>query len=105
MKAIINGKRYNTEAPNTIAVAEYSSSGSRNDFQYYKEALFRTGKGSWFLAGEGHGMTKYAGHYGNMSGWGSSIIPLSKDDALAWLERNNEFDAIEKYFASQVCDA
>ena len=108
MKAIINGRRYNTEAPRTECLGEDWGEGlGRNDFHYYFERLYRTGKGKYFLAGEGGPMTKYAVRTGNGQErrGGERIIPLTPEEAREWLERltclyNDEraLSAIEKYF-------
>lgn len=50
MKRVINRTIYDTEAAEFIA--NYSYSNSR-DFRYIDEDLYRTGKGNWFIAGEG----------------------------------------------------
>ena len=53
MKKIIEGKVYDTETAD--CAAEWSSPHTRSDFHYCEEGLYRTKKGTWFLAGEaGH---------------------------------------------------
>lgn len=76
MKAIINGKRYNTETATEVASDGY---GLPNDFRSWEEVLYLTPRGNWFLWGKGGPMTKYRQDTGN--GWtgGSRIIPLSPD--------------------------
>ena len=50
-------------------------------------------------------MSKYARPCGDMTGGGSDIIPLTKGEALEWLENHDETDAIEKYFANEIEEA
>ena len=52
-------------------------------------------------------MSKYARAVGqNEVGGGSTIIPLSKTDALAWFEdHTNDSKIYEKYFADILEDA
>lgn len=84
MKRVINGKIYNTET--AIFIANDESSLSMSDYRYYDESLYKTKKGTFFLAGRGHAMTKWATHNGNSSGWGEGIELLSENEALTWCE-------------------
>ena len=104
MRKIIEGKRYDTETATKVADDSYSNYG---DLGYWSEELYRTQKGTWFLAGEGGAMTRYARSIGqNEVGGGGAIIPLTKTEALAWLEaHNSDSDAIEEYFSDVVEDA
>lgn len=87
MKAIIDGKTYNTETAEKLAEVCNPSAGT-SDFSWWEEALYRTKRGAYFLAGGG----------GSLSGWakaaigggrtgGSGIKRLSEEDARAWAER------------------
>ena len=58
MRAIINGKKYDTSTAEYIASASYS--GSRSDFQWWEEDLYRKRTGEFFVSGEGGPMTRYA---------------------------------------------
>ena len=104
MKAIIEGKRYDTETAREIA--SYSNGLGGGDFRNIEETLYRTKNGAFFLAGSGGAMTKYAEGNGNTT-WGSSkIIPLSDADALSWLENKaNDPEAIEREFSNRIKDA
>lgn len=94
MKKVINGKRYDTETAQEVAM--YQSDYPMNDFNYYCETLYKKKTGEFFLFGEGHGLSKYAHHYGNSSGWGEHIIPLTIDRAKRWAEKldGDEYEAI-----------
>ena len=104
MEKVINGKRYDTETAEQIAAASYSHYG---DSQYWCEGLYRTKKGDWFLVGEGSAMSRYSRAVGqNEVGGGSAITPLTKSDALAWLEDHTEdSEAYEEYFTGIVIEA
>lgn len=102
MKAIINGKRYNTETATRVAEHEYGSGG---DFEMVREALFCTPRGNWFLAGYGGVRSRYAEHVGHESWGGAGIRPIDAPAALSFLEAWEEFDAIEKYFYGSIEDA
>lgn len=102
MKKTINGKRYDTETAELVAEYSYSNS---NDFHYLSEELYRTKKGNWFIAGEGGAASKYAKSSGNSSFGSSDIEAISKDEALEWLQKYDENDAIDKYFAEEIEEA
>ena len=104
MKAIIKGKRYNTETAEWIA--SYHNGCTTSDFKYLSEDLYRTKNGNWFIAGEGGPMTTYARHVGNgnKSG-GKKIIPLTQDDVIQWLEQHEETEVLETYFPEHIDDA
>lgn len=106
MKAIINGKRYDTNAPMTQEVASWSNGLSYSDFGHVVEALYRTGHGNWFLVGSGGPMSRYAERSGSNS-WsgGSRLVPVTAQDAQAWLEEKGQTSAIEKWFAADIQDA
>jgi hypothetical protein len=97
MKKIIDGKIYNTET--AILIIHEDNSLSVNDFAYESEALYLTKKGTYFLHGEGGGLSKYATRKQNTSRWGETIFLLTKDQALEWCERNSiDVDQIAKHF-------
>lgn len=95
MKAIINGKKYDTET------AEFMASDSANcpcnDFAYWEESLYKKKTGEFFLMGKGGGLSKYAKSCGQNSWTGSkAITPLTLEEAKEWVENhaNSEFEDI-----------
>jgi len=103
MKAIIDGKRYNTET--ATEVAEYWNGLGGGDFGRYEESLYKTAKGAWFLAGKGGPMSPYAQSVGNGQSGGEGIRPITADEAREWLEKKNEIDALDEHFADHIEDA
>lgn len=103
MKAIIDGKRYDTET--ATEVASYDNGLGYSDFRQLSETLYRTKNGRWFTSGEGGPMTSYARPAGDMRTGGRAIRPLSDEEARSWLESNRESEALEQYFADQIEDA
>jgi len=103
MKRIINGKTYNTDTANYIA--NFSNGLGNRDFSNVDEDLYVTDNGAFFLCGKGGPMTKYSVPCGNMTGGGSDIIPLSKRDALNWMESNGSSEDIEEYFSDLIEEA
>lgn len=97
MKKIINGKLYNTETAQEVA--SYSTNDSWRDFSHVEETLYKKRTGEYFLFGEGGPASKYARRVESNS-WssGSSIIPLSYDDAKQWAEDHLDADDYMKEF-------
>jgi hypothetical protein len=98
MKKVINGKLYNTETATKIA-SNCSSGIGMSDFRFFDESLYVTKNKMFFLAGEGHAMTKWASDNGNTRSWGEGIKQMSYEKALKWCEDAEiEPEIIEKYF-------
>jgi hypothetical protein len=96
MKAIIDGLQYNTEK--AILIGRFEARCYCTDFAYYHEALYKTAKGAYFLAGEGNARSKYAISYGDSSGPGSDITPLTSEEAQNWAENYLEPEVVEPWF-------
>lgn len=96
MQKVIKGKMYNTETSCYLGSEQY---GYPRDFSYYYERLYRTKKGTFFLHGEGGGMSKYRCRCLNGS-WasGEDIIVLDEDEAREWVERNLSAEEYECIF-------
>lgn len=103
MKTIINGKRYDTEK--ATFVAEYSEGYGSGDFRFLEEKLYRTQNGSWFLHGQGGPLTDYCEQHGSMRTGSERIEPFTENEAAAWLERTNNFNALEMHFADKIAEA
>ncbi|MBK8132801.1 MAG: hypothetical protein IPN63_07795 [Gammaproteobacteria bacterium] len=99
MKAIINGKKFDTDTAEHIANASYS--GSRSDFQWWEEDFYRKRTGECFLAGRGGPMTRYAVAVDqNSRTGGSKITPLSEEEAREWLECHADAETYEQVFGA-----
>jgi hypothetical protein len=103
MIKVVNGRRYNTKTAEKLAT--YGNGLSVTDFRHYDESLYKTKKGSFFLAGEGGPMTKYSQPCGDMTGGGENIIPLTEQEALSWCEDRDEVEVINDHLADLVEDA
>lgn len=95
MKKIIQGKLYDTDKAKMVA--GYSAPCGRSDFHYYEEELYRKRTGEFFLYGYGHADSKYGKPCGQNE-WcaGEQIVPITYDDAQAWME---EHGSAEQYAA------
>ena len=103
MKSTINRQVYDT-AKATLVAEDWNNLG-RNDFHALQEQLYVTAKGNWFIYGWGGAMTKYADHEGNSSSEGERIVPMTRDETLAWCEEHSAQDAIDKHFSDLVSEA
>ena len=105
MKKIINGIRYNTESATEIG--HYATPGlGGDDFHYWGASLYKSPRsGRFFLAGEGHAMTRFASTCGNMKGWGARLIPMTEEEALEWAEQYLDPSEFEEHFADMIEDA
>lgn len=105
MKAIINGKRYDTETATHIGGA--SSNLAISDFGWWEENLYRTPRGgAYFLAGEGHARSHYATNLGGGSwGPGEKIVPMTRDEAFAWAQERLNPEEVEAAFPDMIADA
>lgn len=104
MKQVINGKLYDTETAERIA--SYNPVADKQDFGYLYERLMRTPNDRYFLAAEGGAKTKYATSTGNGRTSGSTIKPLSEEEALQWCERREiDGETVAEEFAGLIEDA
>ena len=105
MKAIIKGKRYNTDTAEQLAF--WWNGCSTRDFNHCPETLYRTKSGALFLHGEGGALSRYAESRegGRSRCGGEQIRPMSEEEAVGWLEAHGKADAIEKHFPQRVQDA
>ena len=105
MLRIIDGKRYNTETAHEV-LALYNGGYNRSDFRYEDTSLYITKKGVWFLAGEGHAMSRWARKDGgNSYGPGAGIQPVAPAEAQAILEEHAQNELVEQYFGNKIEDA
>lgn len=101
MRKIINGKIYDTETAEEIA-RTCADVLSASDFNFWRETLYLTKKGQYFLHGEGHALTKYATQRGNGSGWGETIILMNSAEVLKWFEfRMIDDEIVKQHFEIQ----
>lgn len=104
MKAIINGKRYDTEKAILIGEASY---GNHGDFSHWEARLYRTPRsGVFFLAGRGGPMTMFSRKV-DQSTWsgGSGIHPMDFEAAYEWAEKHLTDAEIERAFNPHIDDA
>jgi hypothetical protein len=105
MKAIINGKRFDTATATLIGDASYP--GSQTDFQWWRAGLYKTPRsGQFFLAGQGGPMTRWAQPIGNqgMTG-GEGVVPMTLEEARDWAERYLTIAEVEAAFSDHIEDA
>jgi len=103
MREVYNGKIYDTDKAEEIA--SRANGYYKSDHGYYEESLYRTPKGTWFLAGEGGPASHYAERVGNASIGGSGVTPISEVDAFNWLQDYQFIEKLEHLFGDQVEEA
>jgi len=104
MRKVVNDKVYDTDKATLVAFDRFGAPG---DFSAWYEALYITKKGNYFLYGEGGPRTRYGRIVSsNSMGGGSEIIPLSEEEAFAWLQEHDiDVEVIEKYFGDMLEEA
>jgi hypothetical protein len=50
-------------------------------------------------------LSSYATPYGNSYGGGEGIRPITREEALEWLESHDGGDAIEEHFSDMIEEA
>ena len=95
MKKIINGRMYDTETAEKIA--EWDNGLYGNEFKI-KEILYKKTTGEYFIYGSGGTLTRYSISHVNGSSDSIDIIPLTKEEAKIWMEKNGNPDAYTKEF-------
>ena len=104
MKAIINGKRYDTEKAELIH--EWSNGKYTNDFNYREKNLYRTKSGSWFMHHVGGALTDMAKPAGSNSTTGSeNLETVTPDEAFRFLCEHGGEDAAEEFFPDKIQEA
>ena len=103
MKKVIEGKVYNTETAEEIH--SWSNHYPSSDFKACSESLYRTKKGAFFIAGSGGPLSSYAVPCGSGYGGGDGIRPITREEALEWLESHDGGDAIEEHFSDMIEEA
>ena len=97
MKKIINGKKYDTETAEYVD--RWSNDLCVSDCNWCIEDLYRKKTGEFFLYGEGGGLSRYRTRLSNNSFCeGCSIIPMTEDDAKAWVEKHLSYEDYVRIF-------
>lgn len=92
MRKVIDGKTYNTET--AAEVCDISPTGVYSgDFRYEDTRLYKSPKGTFFIAGEGGPMSRWAQPEGqNGRRGGSGLYVIDTDEARSLCERHGSVD-------------
>lgn len=73
----------------------------------WREALYRTPRsGMYFLAGQGHALSRYATNLGGGQwGAGERIEPMTEAEAFDWAQRELPAAEVEALFPGLIADA
>lgn len=100
MRKIVDGKVYNTDT--AMTVCDISPSGFHNgDFRYEDTYLYKSHKGTFFVAGVGGPMSRWAqaeGQNGRRGGSGLDVIDI--DEARSLCERHGSAAEFEAAFGA-----
>jgi hypothetical protein len=101
MKRVIEGLTYNSETATEIGRDSNVASVGLRDFSWYRERLYVTAKGRYFLHGDGGPYSRWGESLGRGSRCeGESIEALTPLEARCWCEDHDvDADVIAKYFA------
>ncbi len=103
MKAIIEGKRYDTDTAELLH--SWDNGRPASDFRERSKQLYRTPQGRFFLYHEGGPMSDMAdSSSGEMHG-GKAIEPVSDEDAFGFLVSHDGISIAEEYFPNMIEDA
>lgn len=73
---------------------------TQDQVQRLVDDLYRKRNGEYFLHGQGHALTKWACSYGDMSGWGEEIVPMTEEEAREWAEKHLDGEEYEEIFGA-----
>ena len=97
MKKILNGKMYNTETAEEIG--SWENTPYKSNYIYFKEYLYRKKTGEFFLYGSGNASSKYCEVTADMMrSPGEKIVPLTKKEAMVWVENYSDVDTYIELF-------
>ncbi len=103
MRLVVEGKVYDTKNAERLHGWERGYPGDLNAME---EALYRTAKGAYFVAGSGGANTIYAVRESSTTtSGGSRIRPLDRDDAMEWLEIHGGTEVLLEHFADALEEA
>lgn len=101
MKKIIDGKVYNTETAEEIA--DWDNGFYGGDFEHYREELYKTKKGNWFLYKTGGPRSTMAVSVGAGSTAGSSDIEkYTEKEAVEWLKKRQKIEILQEMFPNEI---
>ena len=84
IKRIIEGKIYNTETAHRICTLECGF--YPGDFGYHDTYLYRTKKGTYFIAGKGNAASMWSDRIGNGRWPGRGLRVIDAEDARSYAE-------------------
>jgi hypothetical protein len=85
MKKVIEGKVYNTDTATRVCSVRCDTE-SVSDFDWHETALYRSPKGTYFIAGEGNARSMWARSAGQRSwsgGSGLRVVTLAEAKEIA----------------------
>jgi hypothetical protein len=84
VKAIINARVYNTSTADVVC--DISEGWSGSDSSWHETILYRTKKGTFFIAGRGGPHSMWAQRHGSLNSGGSGLRVVDIAEARAFME-------------------
>ena len=82
-RAIIDGRRYNTETATCVAGIGSRSGVTPRDWGYFDGTLYRTPRGNYFVEGRGGPQSLFGVSAGSHGSQGSAgIVPVTEESAM-----------------------
>ena len=103
MRRIVDGVMYDTEKAELLA--SYEAKELPSDFRWYREDLYQTKNGRFFLHGRGGPLSPYASVGYGCSSSGEKIVPLSEGEVVKWLENTENYDVLLELFPDEIEEA
>ena len=99
MKSIINKKIYNTDTAKEMASTCWGY--NLDDSYHISETLYRKRTGEFFLHGYGGDKTEYRMYRSGYWWDGEKIMPMTTEEAKAWVKSNFIIDIYIKIFGKE----
>lgn len=101
MHKVVNGKHYNSDAAKKIG---FWNCDNGEPTVAFSEVLCRKRTGEYFLYCKGGPASRY-GVYSKGTGWrsGEKILPINKEQAVAWAKEHLSKELYQKEFEVAIC--
>jgi hypothetical protein len=103
MQKVINGTKYDTDSAELVA--QHMSRKLYSDNDCASESLYRTEKGNWFILADASSELKYGNRDCKVVGEKKWLVPFTEEKAQRWLERNDQFEQLNKWFSDSIENA
>ena len=94
---LIDEKEYDPAGSEKLG--EWSPSELSGGFRFETETLYRTGKGNYFILRQGGLFSREHAFQGGETWYGgSSMRPVTEEEAYAWCCETGNYEAVDRHF-------